>query len=70
MLSWFVVFKVIFILTVRNFVVFIDAHDIRVFEDTLDLSLSFMEIRCYYYCPLVVALNIRTPNTLNIDNIG
>ena len=55
-------------LIVRKFFVFVNAHAVRVYKDTLDISLHFMERSCYFYCPLV-ALNITGPNTLNIDNI-
>ena len=33
--------------------VYVDAHGARV-EDIIDVSLYFMEISCYYYCPLVL----------------
>ena len=29
--------------------VFVDAYSIRVYEDTIDVLLYFMEITCYYY---------------------
>ena len=29
--------------------VFVDAHGVRVYEDTIDVSLCFIEISCYYY---------------------
>ena len=34
--------------------VFVDAYGVGVYEDTIDVSLCFMEISCYYYCPLVL----------------
>ena len=34
--------------------VFIYVHGVRVYEDTIDVSLCFIEISCYYYCPLVL----------------
>lgn len=64
----FVALTLIFILVVRKFFVFVDAHDVRVYEETTDVSLYFMEISCYYYCP-PVALNFTGPNTLNTYNI-
>ena len=33
--------------------VFVDAYGVGFYEDTIDVSLCFMEIS-YYYCPLVL----------------
>ena len=61
-------FALIFILISEKFFVFVDAHGVRDYEDTIDISLYFMQISYYYHCQLV-ALNIKAPNTLNIVNI-
>ena len=52
--SWFVAFTLIFFFDSSKGFVFVDAHGVRVYEDTIDVSLCFMEISCYYYCPLVL----------------
>ena len=50
--------------------VFLDVYGIRV-EDTIDVSLYFMEIRCYCYCPLELYISRRLKlyilTTLNYD---
>ena len=61
-------FMLIFVLIVRKFLLFVDAQGVQSNENTVDVSLYFMEISCSYYCPLV-ALNITAPNTLNIGNM-
>ena len=34
--------------------VFVHAHGVRVYEDTIDVSVCCMEISCFCYCPLVL----------------
>ena len=43
--------------------VFADSPDVRVCEDTIDVSLCFISLLC------ASALNVTAPNTVNIDNI-
>ena len=38
--------------------VFVDVHGSQV-QDTIDVSLYFMEIRCCYYCPLILYISRR-----------
>ena len=67
MLSWFVAFTLVFILIVQKLFVFVNAHDVPVDEHAMFCYILWKQ--AVNAIKPLVALNITTFNTLDIDNI-